>query len=52
MIMEIDACDIERRTVRGGGFFNYLGSQVAADGRCERDAVHRMNERYRAWVEH
>ena len=27
--------------------FKYLGSQVAADGRCERDVVHRMNERYR-----
>ena len=31
--------------------FNYLGSQVAADGRCERDVVHRMNEGYRAWGE-
>ena len=29
--------------------FKYLGSQVAADGRCERDVVHRMNEVYRAW---
>ena len=27
----------------------YLGSQVAADGECERDVVHRMNEGYRAW---
>ena len=25
--------------------FKYLGSQVAADGGCERDVVHRMNER-------
>ena len=25
--------------------FKYLGSQVAADGGCKRDAVHRMNER-------
>ena len=24
--------------------FKYLGSQVAADGGCERDVVHRMNE--------
>ena len=24
--------------------FKYLGSQVAADGECERDVVHRMNE--------
>ena len=29
--------------------FKYLGSQVAADGGCERDVVHRMNEGYRAF---
>ena len=29
--------------------FKYLGSQVAADGGCERDGVYRMNEGYRAW---
>ena len=29
--------------------FKYLGSQVAADGGCERDEVHRMNEGCRAW---
>ena len=29
--------------------FKYLGSQVAADGGCERDVVHRKNEGYRAW---
>ena len=28
--------------------FKYLGSQVAADGGCARDVVHRMNVRYRA----
>ena len=28
--------------------FKYLGSQVAADGRCEMDVVLRMNEGYRA----
>ena len=27
----------------------YLRSQVAADGGCERDVVHRMNKGYRAW---
>ena len=26
--------------------FKYLGSQVAANGGCERDVVHRMNEGY------
>ena len=29
--------------------FKYPGSQVAADGGCERYVVHRMNEGYRAW---
>ena len=29
--------------------FKYLGSQVAADGGCEREMVLRMNEVYRAW---
>ena len=29
--------------------FKYLGSHVAADGGCEKDVVHRMNEGYRAW---
>ena len=29
--------------------FKYLGSQVAADGGCEMDVVHRMNEGYIAW---
>ena len=31
--------------------FKYLRSQVAADGECETDVVHRMNEGYRAWGE-
>ena len=30
------------------GCFKYLGSQVAANGECERDVVHRINEEYRA----
>ena len=29
--------------------FKYLRSQVAADGGCEMDVVHRMNEGYKAW---
>ena len=29
--------------------FKYLGWQVAADGGCKRDVVHRMNKGYRAW---
>ena len=30
-------------------FFKYLGSQMASDGGCERDVVHRMKKGYRAW---
>ena len=29
--------------------FKYIWSQVAANGGCEKDMVHRMNEGYRAW---
>ena len=29
--------------------FKYLGSQVAADGGCEREVVHRINEGNKAW---
>ena len=29
--------------------FKYLGSHVAADGGCDRDVVHRINEGYRGW---
>ena len=29
--------------------FKYLDSQVAADGGCESDVVHRMNEGFKAW---
>ena len=29
--------------------FKSLRSHVAADGGCERNVVHRMNEGYRAW---
>ena len=31
------------------GCLKYLGSQVAGDGGCERDMVHRKNEGYRSW---
>ena len=27
----------------------YLASEVAADGGCERDVVHRINEGYKPW---
>ena len=38
--------------VNTDGFYckhKYLGSQVAPDGGCKRDVVHRMNQGYRAW---
>ena len=35
--------------IEEGDCFKYLGSQAAADGRCERDVIHRMNEGYRTW---
>ena len=38
----------KRRTVKEVDCFNHLGSQVAADGGCGRDVVHRVNEGYRA----
>ena len=31
--------------------FKRLGSQVAADGGCERDVIYRMYEGYRSWEE-
>ena len=31
-------------TARGSGLFLYLGSQVAADGGCERDVIYTQNE--------
>ena len=31
------------------GCFKYLGLQMAVDGGCEGDVVHRMNEGYIAW---
>ena len=33
------------------GSFIYLGLQVAADGGCERDVLHKINEGYRAYRE-
>ena len=30
-------------------YYYYLGLQVAADGGCEMDVVHTMNEGHRVW---
>ena len=30
--------------------FNYLGSQVATDGGCERDVASRMNDGYSVYL--
>ena len=43
-----NACDIKCEPLDEVNCFKYLGSQVAADGGCERDVVHRINEGYRA----
>ena len=40
---------IDATTGQNVDCFKYLKSQVAADGGCERDVVHRMNEGYRTW---
>ena len=37
-----NACDTKRQPLEEVECFKYLGSQVAADGRCERNVVHRM----------
>ena len=29
--------------------FKYMGLPVAADGGCERNVAHRMNESYKSW---
>ena len=34
--------------ILNGEPLEYMGSQVAAAGGCERDVVHRMNDGYRA----
>ena len=45
----LNVCDSE--SLEEVDCFKYLGSQGAADGGCERDLVHRMNEGHRAWGE-
>ena len=42
----LNACETKWRAVRGNGLFKVPGLQVAADGGCEKDLMHRMNERY------
>ena len=49
MLIWSNACDTEQQPLEEVDCFKYLGSQVAADGGCERNVVHRMNEGYRAW---
>ena len=38
------ACETKWRALEEIVCFRYMGSQVAADGGCERDVVHRMKE--------
>ena len=44
-----NACDTKNEPVEEVDCFKYLGSQVAADGGCERGVVHRMDEGYWSW---
>ena len=37
-------CETKWQTVKKVNCFNYLGSQVAADGGCKKDVGHRMND--------
>ena len=37
---------LNRESLEEVDCIKYLGSQVTADGGCERDVVHRMNEGY------
>ena len=46
-----NACDTNGEPLEEVDCFKYLGSHVAADGGCERDVVHSVNEGYRAWGE-
>ena len=36
--------EVERRTLEEVDCFKYLRSQVTADGGCEWDVIHRINE--------
>ena len=39
-----NACEANGEPLEEEDSFKYLGPQVASDGGCERDVVHRMNE--------
>ena len=49
MVTKANACDTNGEPLEEVDCFKYLRLQVVADGGCERDVVHRMNEGYRAW---
>ena len=48
--MGVEACRLNCEQLEEVDYFKCLWSQVAADGGCERDVVHIMNEGYRAWL--
>ena len=52
MVMEVECMHVilNGEQLEEVDCLKYTGSQVAADGGCERDVVHRMNEGYRAWA--
>ena len=49
MEMEVECIRLNGSPLEEVDCIKYLGSQGAADGGCERNVVHRMNEGYRAW---
>ena len=44
LAMISNACETNGEPLEEGDCFKYMGSQVAADGDCEKNVVHRMNE--------
>ena len=44
-----NACDTNCESLEEVDCFKYLLSQAVADGGCETDVVHRMNEGYGVW---
>ena len=49
MKIGLNACETNGEQLEEVDCCKCLGSQVAADGGCERDVVHRTNEGYIWW---
>ena len=42
---DVNALETKQRTVSGNILFKYLGSPVAANGGCESDMAHQINDK-------